>query len=121
MTPIILPLAELKSGLAGLAKVICSTGTLPVLQSLRIERTPDGWVCLTATDLDRFVTLRLEQPAKGEPFAMLVPFAELLHLTKSSGKDERFHLEPGTDRSVTIQFALGGQTGQTKVQSLPVD
>ena len=88
MTPIILPVAELKSGLAGLGKVISSKGTLPVLQSLRIERTPDGWVCLTATDLDRFVTLRLEQPAKGEPFAMLVPYAELLRKADAIFIDE---------------------------------
>ncbi|OAI56745.1 hypothetical protein AYO49_00520 [Verrucomicrobiaceae bacterium SCGC AG-212-N21] len=120
MQPITLPIAELRSGLTGVGKVINPKSTLPVLQCLRIERTPDGWVCLTATDLDRFVTLRLEQPAKGEPFAMLVPYDELLRLTKSSGKDERLEIEPDADRSVTIHFTLGGQRGQTKVQTLPV-
>jgi DNA polymerase III sliding clamp (beta) subunit (PCNA family) len=121
MTPIILPVAELKSGLAGLGKVINPKSTLPVLQSLRIERTPDGWVCLTASDLDRFVTLRLEQPAKGEPLAMLVPFDDLLRLTKTCSKEERLQIEPGEDRSAVIHFALGNQTHQTKVQSLPVE
>src|SRR5207244_2372516 len=80
--------------LTGLGKIINPRSALPVLQSLRIERTPDGWVCLTATDLERFATLRLEQPAKGEPFALLAPFEELCRLAKSRGKDERLELEP---------------------------
>jgi DNA polymerase III sliding clamp (beta) subunit (PCNA family) len=121
MTPITIPVAELKSGLSGLGKVIHPKGQLPVLHCLRVERTPDGWICLTATDLDRFITLRLEQPARGEPFAMLVPFADLLRLTKSCGKEEKLHLEPGPNHSVTIRFAVADQTGQTHVQSPPAD
>ncbi len=121
MNPITLPLAELKSGLTGLGKIINPKSSLPILQSLRIERTPDGWVCLTATDLDRFVTLRLEQPAKGEPLAMLVPYDDLLRLTKNGGKDEALQLEPGPDKTAIIRFNLGSETGETKVRSLPVD
>ena len=74
MHPITLPIAELKPALAGLGKVINSRSTLPVLHHLKIERTNDGWIALTGTDLDRFVTMRLEQPAEGPPVAVLVPY-----------------------------------------------
>ena len=69
MHPITLPLAELKPALAGLGKVINHRSTLPVLHHLKIERTNEGWIALTCTDLDHFVTIRLERPAEGPPGA----------------------------------------------------
>lgn len=118
--PITLPVSELKPALAGLGKIIVNKSTLPVLRTLKVERTSDGWICLTATDLDRFVTVRLEQPAKGDPFAMLVPFEDLAKLTKSSNKGDSIHLEPGTKEDVILRFNLGDQLGETKVPSFPV-
>ena len=67
MNPITLPIAELKPALAGLSKVISPKANLPVLHHVKIERTSDGWIALTGTDLDRFVTMRLEHPAEGAP------------------------------------------------------
>ena len=52
MSPIALPLAELKPALTGLGKVLNRHSALPVLSHLKIERTAEGWVALTATDLD---------------------------------------------------------------------
>ena len=60
MNPITLPIAELKPALAGLGKVINPRSTLPVLHHVKVERTAEGWIALTGTDLDRFVTMRLE-------------------------------------------------------------
>lgn len=57
---IVLPVAELKPALLGLGKIIGKRITLPVLGHIKIERTKDGWVALTATDLDRCVTVRME-------------------------------------------------------------
>lgn len=67
MSPIALPLAELKPALTGLAKVINRDSALPILNTTHIERTADGWVALTATDLDTFVIVRLEKPTSGDP------------------------------------------------------
>ena len=69
MSPIALPIAELKSALAGLGKIIAKRVTPPVLGTVRIERTTDGWIALTGTDLDHHVTVRLEQADAGEPRA----------------------------------------------------
>jgi hypothetical protein len=53
MNPITLPIAELKPALAGLGKVINPRATLPVLHHVKVERTAEGWIALTGTDLDR--------------------------------------------------------------------
>jgi len=67
MNKITLPIAELKPALAGLGKSVSKRCTLPVLNHIKIERTTDGWIAITGTDLDHFVTVRLEQPSTGEP------------------------------------------------------
>ena len=77
MSPFALPIAELKPALAGLGKVIAKRCTLPVLGTIKIERTKDGWIALTGTDLDHHVTVRLEQPSAGDPTVLLIPFEEL--------------------------------------------
>ena len=116
MNPITLPIAELKPALAGLGKLINPRATLPVLHHVKVERTADGWIALTGTDLDRFVTMRLEHPAAGPPMALLIPYDQLLQVTKNCGKDERIHIEPGC-----IKFALADSLGETKVKHLPVE
>jgi len=69
--PIALPIAELPPPRSGLGHEINPRFTLPALHPLKIERTNDGWIALTGTDLDRFITMRLEQPAEGPPVAVL--------------------------------------------------
>ena len=88
MSKITLPIAELKPALIGLGKVVAKRATLPVLQHIKIERTKDGWIALTGTDLDLFVTVRLEQPSEGEPVSLLVPYDELQKITKNCQKTD---------------------------------
>jgi DNA polymerase III sliding clamp (beta) subunit (PCNA family) len=121
MSPIALPLAELKPALTGLAKVINRHSTLPILSHLKLERAADGWVSLTATDLDTFATVRLEQPSQGEPLTLLVPYEELLKISKGRGKDEEIFLEPAAPNSVLLRSRIGDQFAETRVVSLPVD
>ena len=116
MKPITLPVAELKSALAGIGKVINPKATLPILHHVKVERTSDGWIALTGTDLDRFVTMRLEHPAEGPPLAVLVPYDQLQQITKSSGKGESIHIEPNL-----IKFALADSLGEQKVKHIPAD
>lgn len=121
MSPIALPIAELKPALTGLAKVINHHSALPVLKTIRIERTSDNWVALTATDLDTFVVVRLEQPVPGDPGALLVPYDELLKTLKGRGKDEVLFVEPGGDHTAVIRYAIGDQFAEIQVESLPVE
>ena len=121
MTPIILPIAELKPALVGLGKVINLRSTLPVIQHVKIERTSDGWIALTGTDLDRFVTIRLEHPAQGPPNAVLVPYDQLLQLTKNCGKGESLIIETPAPRTILLKFALADNLGASKVKPIPVE
>jgi DNA polymerase III sliding clamp (beta) subunit (PCNA family) len=65
INPIIkLPVAELKTAIGGISKVLPRHSTLPVLGMIHIQRDRQGWVYLSATDLDTFLTLRLEAPGQ---------------------------------------------------------
>ena len=121
MQPITLPIKELRPALTGLGKIINHRASLTVLRNVRVERDRGGWITLTGTDLDRFVTMRFEQPDKGEPMSMLIPCEDLLKLSKSCGKDESLLIEPGDENTATIRFPLAGGLGESKVTSPPVD
>jgi DNA polymerase III sliding clamp (beta) subunit (PCNA family) len=119
MNPISLPIAELKPALVGLGKVINPRSTLPVLQHLKVERTADGWIALTSTDLDRFVTVRLEQPATGPAMTVLIPHDQLVQLTKNCDRNESLLIDSTPDGPV-IKFALADNLGESKVKPIPV-
>ena len=119
MKPITLPVAELKSALSGIGKVIPQRSTRPLLQHVKVERTNDGWIALTGTDQERFVTMRLEHPADGPPCAVLVPFDQLQQLTRNCDRDERLLIDI-TDQGPVIKFALADNLGESKVNPMPV-
>ncbi len=120
MSPFALPIAELKPALAGLGKVIAKRVTLPVLGTIKIERTKDGWIALTGTDLDHHITVRLEQPGAGEPAALLVPYDELLKTCKACSNGEDILVERSGKDIAAIKYRIGQQFVETKVESLPV-
>ncbi len=114
MKPITLPIAELKPALTGLAKIINTRATLAVLGTIKVERTADGWIALTSTDLDRWVTVRLEHPTEGPPATVLLAYDQLSQLVKSCGKGESIEVESTSEASI-IRFPLGDTTGESKV------
>lgn len=121
MSQIILPIAELKPALAGFGRVIAKRTTLPILGSLKIERTPDGWIAVSGTDLDHHATVRLEQPGPGEPAAMLIPYADLLKTCKACSNGEEIVVERNGENTAAIKYRIGEQFVETKVESLPID
>ena len=120
MQPITLPINELKPAITGLAKLIAKHATLPVLKNIKVERTAEGWIALTATDLDAFATVRLEQPGQGEPCAMLIPHEDLARTVKTCGKNENILVAPRTKNTGCIQYGLGTQLAEIEFESLPV-
>jgi DNA polymerase III sliding clamp (beta) subunit (PCNA family) len=119
MHPIILPMAELRSALTGLGKVINPKATLPVMQCLRIERDIRGQVTLTTADLERFLTYTMEEPAEGEPLVLLAHFEDITRLAKNGSRNDKLALEPCSPKAITARFPLAGQTGEGKIRSLP--
>jgi len=119
MNPISLPVAELKPALVGLGKVINPRSTLPVLQYVKVERTTEGWVTLTSTDLDRFVTVRLEQPSTGPAMTVFIPHEQLVQLTKNCDRNERLLIDT-TPGGPVIKFAQADNLGESKVKLIPL-
>jgi DNA polymerase III sliding clamp (beta) subunit (PCNA family) len=115
-----LPIAELKPALIGLGKLIGRKSTLPVLQNIKVDRTKEGWIILTATDLDHFISVRLEQPAKDEPLSILVPYESLQRIIKRCGKTDSITVSRDGDKAL-VAFPIGNQAGQEHVESLPVE
>ena len=120
MSKFILPIAELKPALVGLGKIISKSSTLPVLRMVRVDRTHEGWITITGTDLDAFVTVRLEAPTSGDPTSVLVPFDELAKTTKSCSAGEFIEIEQSTENTVLMRHPVGQQFAEKAVDSLPV-
>ncbi len=119
MNPITLPIAELKPALVGLGKVINQRSTLPIMQYVKVERTTDGWIALTSTDLDRFVTVRLEHPATGPSMTVFIPHDQLVQLTKNCDRNESLLIDT-TPGGPVIKFALADNLGESKVKLIPL-
>ncbi len=106
--PIIkIPVTELKTALLGLGKVLHRASTLPVLTTICVESDRQGITHLTSTDLDAFVTLRLEKPGSlGTPTKFLVPFVDIQKLSKTCPLDQTLELEPVANDKVLIRYHL---------------
>ena len=116
-----LPVAELKTAIGGLIKVIPRHSTLPVLGMIQVERDRQGWVHLTATDLDTFLTLRLEAPQQiGDPAKCLVPFAELQKLGKICPADEILDLEVLSEEKLLLSHRIGSHPVEQVIGAPPV-
>ena len=87
MNQITLAATDLKQALAGLSKVVSRKSTLPVLQSIRLTRDTEGRVSLSATDLDAFVSYRVNMPQPAQPFDLLLPFEFLNKASRGATGD----------------------------------
>jgi DNA polymerase III sliding clamp (beta) subunit (PCNA family) len=121
MSKINLPIAELKPALAGLGKIIAKRTTLPVLSYIRMDRTKDGWIALTGTDLDAFITVRLEEPAAGEPASILVPYDDLAKTAKGCSSSETIMVEQSGKAAIVLHYPVGQQTAQITLESPGVE
>ena len=108
INPIIkIPITELKTALLGFGKVLHRASTLPVLTTVCVERDQQGATHLTVTDLETFVTLRLETPGTlGTPTKLLVPFADIQKLSKTCPLEQILELEPVADDKVLTRYHL---------------
>lgn len=121
MTPITLPIAELKPALKGLGKLVSTRSSTPIHQFVKIDRTTEGWIALTTTDSEHFITVRLEQPSTGKPLSMLVPYEGLVALTRNSSNEGQLNLIPDLDQqAILVAFAAIGKAGPPQMKTMPV-
>ena len=102
-----------QAAIKGLGKVIGPRPSLAILGNIKVELTADGWIALTSTDLDRFVTLRLEHPAAGPPATILLPYDQLAQVVKNCDRGETIEVEASPEASI-IRFPLGNEFGESK-------
>ena len=119
MNKISLPVAELKSALVGLGKVVSRKVGQDIPSGVKVERTREGWVTLTGCDQENFVTVRLEQPSGGASTSIVIPFEDLQRTVKVCGKDDHIELERSTNNRAYIRYHIGMQLAETAVESLP--
>ncbi len=119
MNKITLPVSKLKTALSGISKIISKRAVLAVLQHVRVERLSGGALTLSATDLEAFVSYRLEQGEEGDAESMLVPFTPLHSIVKGSAGRESIGLEKSSGDHVVIRYQIGGQEAEQQVPSLP--
>ena len=115
MNQITLPAADLKQALSGLSKVVSRKSSLPVLQTVRLARDAAGRVSLSATDLDAFVTYRINDPQPAEPFDVLLPY-EALNKTGRGAGDVTVIAE--SKDKVRLRYEVAGSPLEQSVATL---
>ena len=115
-----LPVADLKTAIGGLTKVIPRHSTLPVLGMIHVERDRQGWVHLTGTDLDTFLTFRMETPGEvGNSTSCRISLGELQKLIKTCPADETLDLEVLSEDKLLLRHRIGSHPVEQVLTSAP--
>jgi DNA polymerase III sliding clamp (beta) subunit (PCNA family) len=121
MKTISLPVAELKSALAGLGKVIPKRSTLTLFNFIRVRQSATGQVDLTTTDLDHTAIYSMKHRGSTEPTLLLVPIEDLNNIVKSCSAADTLTLEQSSDDAIAIRFPVGGQSAEHHCVSAPAE
>ncbi|MBE0542254.1 MAG: hypothetical protein IH623_12775 [Verrucomicrobia bacterium] len=114
MTPeITLPVAELKQALPGFSKLVSKSRSLPVLQSVRVQRDAQGVVTIEGTDLDAHLAYRLKDAQAGKPVEVLVPFDSLTKTAK--GSSETLTLIPDGKDKIRLRYQIGNSPVEQRI------
>jgi DNA polymerase III sliding clamp (beta) subunit (PCNA family) len=115
MNPAIeLTIAQWKTALTGLGKVVSKRASLPVLASIRAHRQA-GQLALQTTDLDRTLTHHPDAAGPEAPF--LIPFEPLQQAVKVADRDGTLRVGSASDAAVTIEFPVAGQVIRQRHES----
>lgn len=102
-----IPTSELKTAVAGLAKVINPRAPVPILACVRLD-AEGRTVRLTGTDISQTVVCEIAVAAPvPSPVSVLIPLTELQAVMKTA-QGQGIVIEPGKD-AVTISYTVAGQ------------
>lgn len=119
-TNIEISVADLKTVLPGLAKIVARKSTLPVLGCVKVTLNDDRTLQLQANNLDVIVTARLNNSFKGKPGSLLVPFDELNSIAKRCAASETIELS-SADKDTFITYPAAGTPIRKSVEYIGVD
>lgn len=120
MSEILISAGELKTVLAGFAKIIGRKTTLPILQHLKITRGSLGSVTLQATDLDVWATYRVANKQPGEPVTFFVPFAQLSQIIKPLKAESLITFIADSPKASRFIYEIGGRPVESKLEQMDV-
>lgn len=112
MHTITLPVAELKSALAGLGRVIPKRISLAILGNVKVRQHASGLIDLTVTDLEHTLSYSMDHRGPEHPVTLLVPFADLNNVAKSCAGTDNLELLQESNNTVCIRFPLAGHSGE---------
>ncbi|MCX6924354.1 MAG: DNA polymerase III subunit beta, partial [Verrucomicrobia bacterium] len=114
-----IPVAQLKSVLPGLGKIVPRTSSLPVLQCVKASLSQDQkTIELQAHDLDQVATVRLENQANGLPGELLVPLDMLTKIVKGCAPGQSVRLI-STKEETKIRYTVAGSPVDRLVSHIP--
>ena len=119
-TNIEIPVADLKSVLPGLAKVISRKTSLPVLGCVKVTLNTDRTLHIQANNLDQIVTARLDKSFNGTPGTLLVPLDELSSIAKKCAASDTIELS-ATAKDTFISYPAAGTVVKEPVEHLGVE
>ena len=101
-----IPIAELKSKLPGLAKIVPRSSNLPILQCIKVSLQQNS-IALQAHNLDEIATVTLPNPANGCSGELLVPMETLTKIVKGCAADQSVRLISNGDET-KIRYMVAG-------------
>lgn len=129
-----LPIAELKSAILGLSKVVQKSTPLPVLSRIRIRSIPSSssstssthHVTLLATDLDDFVMFQMSPSSSSScSFDALVPFDGFSKIVKSSPTNGMLQLDLTSSvpqqQEIVASYFVGSARMEQRWRALPME
>jgi DNA polymerase III sliding clamp (beta) subunit (PCNA family)/exonuclease VII small subunit len=113
-----IPVAELKSALHGLSKIIGRSRTIPVLNSIKISLDKDQQaVTLQATNLDEIATYRVASPGKGASGEVLIPLETVAKIIKGCSPEQSIWFI-GDKKETKIRYVIAGNLVDRVVEYL---
>lgn len=113
-----LTIAQWKTALNGLGKIVNKRASLPVLTTIHAHHEV-GQLALQATDLDRALTYYPEQSGPDSPF--LIPFEPLQRAVKDGDPNEMLRVSPDGAGAVAIESSVAGQALRQRHEAPPVN
>jgi len=119
-TEIEIHVAELKSALPGLSKIVGRSRTLPILNCIKVSLDKEQTVSLQATNLDEIATFRLASEIKGLPGELLVPLEMMSKIIKGCSADQSVRFI-GDKKETKIRYTVAGNSVDRVVKHFAPD
>ena len=104
---LLIPRNEVKEAVTGLAKIVSTKASLPILSHIRLDA--DRTVRLTGTNLDATASYTIEgHTPLPTPMSTIIPLEALQSLLKTT-QGSTIEIEKMDDHSVTIGCSVGRQ------------